>query len=66
MGLPSNNDNIGNVDEFNSSTKAKGKNMVKKKLYVDIVIGNKTWVTIMLEMGGYDVITNVSTSTDMK
>ena len=38
----------------------------KEKLYADIVIGDKTRVTIMLEIGGYNVSKNVAVTTDMK
>ena len=66
MGMPSNKERVGNVDEVDSSTKAKEKDMGKKKSDVDIVIDDKTRGTIMSEMGRYDVSTNVAVTTDTK
>ena len=57
---------VGNLDEVESRTKEKEKDTGMKKIYVDIVIGDKTRGTNMSEMGGYDVSANISVTSDIK
>ena len=57
---------VGNVDEVKSSINTKEKDMGKKNLYADIVIGEKTQVTFMLEMARYNVSTKVAMTTNIK
>ena len=57
---------VGNVDEVESMIKEKEKYTAKKKLYADIVIGERTQGTIMLEMRRCGVSTKLAITTDMK
>ena len=48
MGTPSTKECIVNVDKVESSIKSKKIYMGNKKSYTNIVISDKTWITIML------------------
>ena len=66
MGPPSTKERVGKLDEVESRIKAKNKDMVEKHLYLDIVIGEKTWGAIMSEMVIYSVSKKVSVTNDRK
>ena len=66
MGPPSIKDHVGNEDEVLSSIKSTKKDMREKHLYADILIGEKTRVTNILDMGRYNVSADVSVITDKK
>ena len=57
---------VGNLDQVDSITKAKEKDMGKIKSYADIVVSYKARRGVMSEMVRYDASTNVSMTTDKR